>query len=98
MNRYPLWKYVLIAAALLFGFLYTLPNFFGESPAVQVSPVRAAVKTDTAELLRRVEEALKEGKIAQLGAFAEPGGVKVRFADTDAQSKARDLLNKYLLK
>ena len=95
MNRYPLWKYVLIAAALLFGFLYTLPNFFGESPAVQVSPVRAAVKTDSAELLRRVDEALKEGKIAQLGAFAEAGGVKVRFADTDAQSKARDLLNKY---
>ena len=46
MNRYPLWKYLVIAVAMLFGLIYTLPNFFGESPAVQVSPMRATLKVD----------------------------------------------------
>ena len=46
MNRYPLWKYVIVAFALLTGFVYTLPNFFGESPAVQVSTAKATLKTD----------------------------------------------------
>jgi preprotein translocase subunit SecD len=58
MNQYPLWKYLLILAALLAGLIYTLPNFFGESPAVQVSPLRANLKADAA-LLVRVESVLK---------------------------------------
>ena len=63
MNRYPLWKYLVIAVALLVGFVYTLPNFFGEVPAVQVSSSKATVKIDDA-LLAQVEEALKAAKIA----------------------------------
>ncbi len=47
MNRFPLWKYVLIGITLVVAFLYTLPNFFGEVPAVQVSPVRTSEKVDT---------------------------------------------------
>ena len=54
MNRYPTWVYVIVAIALTVGLLYTLPNFFGEAPAVQVAPVKATVKADTA-LLGRVE-------------------------------------------
>ena len=50
MNRYPLWKYVVIAVALLLGAIYTLPNFFGESPAVQVSSGKPMVKVDAARL------------------------------------------------
>jgi preprotein translocase subunit SecD len=95
MNRYPLWKYILIAIALAIGLLYTLPNFFGESPAVQVSSARATVKIDAA-LLGRVETILKDGSIAHTGAFLDPVGVKVRLADTDTQLKAKDLISKQL--
>ena len=43
MNRYPIWKYVVIAITMVFGLLYTLPNFFGEAPAVQVSSAKSTV-------------------------------------------------------
>ena len=46
MNRYPAWKYAIILVALVVAALYTLPNFFGESPAVQVSAAKAAFKVD----------------------------------------------------
>jgi preprotein translocase subunit SecD len=91
MNRYPLWKYVVIGVALVIGFVYTLPNLFGESPAVQVSPVRAAAKVDQA-LLKQVEDILKQGNVATEGIFLDPTGVKVRLPDTDTQLKAKDLL------
>ncbi|MEP6657800.1 MAG: protein translocase subunit SecD [Betaproteobacteria bacterium] len=91
MNRYPLWKYLIIIAALLIGLIYTLPNFFSESPAVQVSSSKAAVKIDSS-LLSTTEEALKGAGIAYSGATLDPLGVKVRFADTDAQSKAKEVL------
>ena len=95
MNRYPLWKYIVIAAALLIGITYTLPNFFGEAPAVQVSPLRAITKVDTG-LLEKVEQQLKAGNIPYVGAVLEAGSVKVRFQDTDTQLKAKDLLVKNL--
>ncbi|SCY20135.1 preprotein translocase subunit SecD [Nitrosospira sp. Nl5] len=95
MNRYPLWKYLIIAISILLGLFYTLPNFYGESPAVQVSPLRTAAKADTA-LLQRVEEALKKANLVPSGMFLEEGGVKVRFSDTDAQIKARDTLQSVL--
>ncbi len=91
MNRYPLWKYLIIAVSLVFGLLYTLPNFFGESPAIQVSPLRAGVTLNTA-LLQRVEQLLGKHQLAFNGSLLEPGGIKIRFADTDTQMKARDLL------
>ncbi|HET7062496.1 MAG TPA: protein translocase subunit SecD [Nitrosospira sp.] len=91
MNRYPFWKYLIIGVSILLGLLYTLPNFYGESPAVQISPLRTAAKADTA-LLQRVEDALKKSGIASNGIFLDAGGVKVRFTDTDAQIKARDML------
>jgi preprotein translocase subunit SecD len=95
MNRYPLWKYILLVAALSFGFLYTLPNFFGEAPAIQVSSAKATVKIDSA-LLSRVEDILKAGGITHTGAFLDPVGVKVRLADTDTQLKAKDIVSKQL--
>ena len=63
MNRYPVWKYVVIVIAMLVGALYTLPNFFGESPAVQISSAKPAFKVDT-NTLARVEAALKAAGIA----------------------------------
>jgi preprotein translocase subunit SecD len=91
MNRYSLWQYLIIAIALIVGFVYTVPNFFGEVPAVQVSPLRSTAKADTA-LLGRVEEALKKGKIAADGVFLDATSVKARLPDTDAQIRAKDLL------
>ncbi len=91
MNRYPLWKYLVIGVALLISFIYTLPNFFGEVPAVQVLPVRTTEKVDTA-LLRKVETALSTAGIASQGVALDERGVKARFSGTDAQIKAKDAL------
>jgi preprotein translocase subunit SecD len=66
MNRYPLWRYILIGVLLVVAFLYTLPNFFGEEPAVQVSPVRTTEQADTA-LLERMEGLLREANVAYGG-------------------------------
>ncbi|WP_025041741.1 protein translocase subunit SecD [Nitrosospira briensis] len=95
MNRYPSWKYLIIAVSILLGLVYTLPNFYGESPAVQISPLRTAPKADTV-LLQRIEDALKKANLPVDGMFLEAGGVKVRFADTDTQIKARDTLQSLL--
>ncbi len=91
MNQYPLWKYLLILAALLAGLIYTLPNFFGESPAVQVSPLRASLKADAA-LLARVTTALKAASLNPEIVMLEGNSIKARFADTDSQLKAKDVL------
>jgi preprotein translocase subunit SecD len=95
MNRYPLWKYILIGVTLAIGLIYTIPNFFGEVPAVQVSPVRATLRSDDA-LRIRVEEILKKGGIAPDAIFLDSTGVKVRFEDTETQYRARDTLQKAL--
>ena len=89
MNRYPLWKYIVIAVALLVGALYALPNLFPEVPAVQVSS--AKVKVDAA-LLGTIEETLKAANIPFRGATLDATGVKVRFADPDTQIRAKDAL------
>jgi len=93
MNRYPLWKYVTVAVALVLGFIYTLPNFFGESPAVQVSSAKATLKVDQ-KTEARVAEALKTAGVAHDGMQLDFNGVKTRFKDTDTQLKAKDILEK----
>ena len=95
MNRYPAWKYALIALSVVIAFLYTLPNFYGESPAVQVSSGKATVKID-ASVLARVEEAFKKGNVAYTAALIDVNSVRVRFADTDTQLKAKDLATQAL--
>jgi preprotein translocase subunit SecD len=95
MNRYPVWKYILIAVAIVIGLVYTLPNFFPEVPAVQVSTSKATVKVD-AGTLATVEGALREAAIAHRGASLDATGVKVRFADPDTQLKAKDALQRRL--
>jgi preprotein translocase subunit SecD len=92
VNRFPPWKYALIALAIAAAFLYALPNFFGESPAVQVSSVRATVKVDAA-LMARAEDTLKAANIPYTGVLLEQTSVRVRFADTDTQLKAKDTID-----
>src|SRR6266550_116437 len=95
MNRYSAWKYVLIGVALFVGIVYTLPNFFPEVPAVQVSTSKANIKIDSSTL-QAVEEALKAATIAYRGETIDPTGIKVRFADADTQLKAKDVLQQKL--
>ncbi len=91
MNRFPLWKYLLIAIVLLVSIIYTLPNFYGEVPAVQISPTRAAYKADNL-LLKEVEDELNAAHITYSSAALTGDSIKVRFADTDLQLKAESVL------
>jgi len=95
MNQYPVWKYLLILVVLLTGLVYTLPNFYGESPAVQVSPLRKNLKVDTA-LLERVGNILNVANLTTQQMELSGNSVKVRFADTDTQLKAKDVLQSQL--
>jgi preprotein translocase subunit SecD len=99
MNRYPLWKYILIAVALLFGVLYTVPNFFGQSPAVQIGSAKATVKV-TSATMSTVEEVLQKAGIHAENVYYEntgtQGAVRARFANTDIQFKAKAQLEKAL--
>jgi preprotein translocase subunit SecD len=95
VNRFPAWKYVLIGVVVLAAALYTIPNFFGESPAVQVSSAKSTVRVDAA-LMSRVEALLNKASVAYTGAQLDATGVRVRFADTDTQLKARDIVEQGL--
>ena len=96
MNRYPVWKYAILVIALLVGVLYTLPNFFGEAPAVQVSSAKAIVKVDAA-VLQRVEEALKAAGVAADFVTLEGTSVRARFDTPDTQLKAKDAIQRALV-
>lgn len=96
MNRYPVWKYAILVIVLLVGTLYTLPNFFGEAPAVQVSAVKSSVKVDTA-VLQRVEEALKAASITPVSVSLEGNSVRAQLDSVDTQGKAKDAIQKVLV-
>jgi len=96
VNRYPAWKYALVALCVAVAALYTLPNFFGESPAVQVSSIGTTTRVDTA-LLARIEAALKLAGVAHTGVVLDEGSVRLRFADIDSQLKAKDVIAHELL-
>ncbi len=96
MNRYPIWKYTIIVIALVVGFLYTLPNFFGEAPAVQVSSAKVTIKLDAGTKLR-VEEILKASGLAADFVTLDNTSVKARFGNTETQLKAKDAIQKALI-
>jgi preprotein translocase subunit SecD len=96
MNRYPVWKYVILVVALLLGVVYTLPNFFGEAPAVQVSSAKATIKVDTSTL-QKVEEALKSAGVTPQNVVLEGTSIRARFESTDQQLKAKDAIQKALI-
>nr|WP_315222038.1 protein translocase subunit SecD [uncultured Duganella sp.] len=99
MNRYPVWKYILIAVAILLGALYSAPNYFGESPAVQVTSGKSTLKL-TSDMIAKVDEVLTREKIPHseltfdgTGTYAS---VRVRFPDPDTQFRAKAVLEKGL--
>jgi preprotein translocase subunit SecD len=96
MNRYPVWKYAIIVIAMLLGALYTLPNFFGEAPAVQVSSGKVTVKVDNSTLVK-VEEALKAAGLAPDTVTFDGNSIRARFDTTDNQLKAKDAIEKALI-
>ena len=99
MNRYPIWKYLTVLVAVVIGLLYTLPNLYGESPAVQISSAKSTLKLD-AGMLDRAQDILKKAGVPSTGAAFEQNGpvgtVRVRFANTDQQILARDTIEKAL--
>ena len=95
MNRYPVWKYAILVVALLVGVLYTLPNFFGEAPAVQVSAGKATGKVDTATL-GRVVQALTAANLQPQSISLEGSSIRVRVDSTDTQLKVKDALQRAL--
>ena len=99
MNRYPVWKYVLIVLVLLLGALYTIPNFFGESPAVQISSAKATIKLGH-DAVGLASQSLEKAGVRADNLFYEDlgnnGTVRVRFASTDLQFKAKTVLEQAL--
>ncbi|WP_062194192.1 MULTISPECIES: protein translocase subunit SecD [Caldimonas] len=95
MNRYPLWKYAILVIAVIVGFIYTLPNFYGEAPAVQVSSGKATVRVDES-VAERVRQALSAAGVAAEFVQLEGHSVRARFADTDTQIRARDVIDRAL--
>jgi preprotein translocase subunit SecD len=95
MNRYPVWKYAILVIALIVGLLYTLPNFFGEAPAVQVSSGKATLKVD-AGLVPRVAQSLKDAGIQADFVQLDGNSVRARFDSTDTQLKAKDAIDRAL--
>ncbi len=99
MNRYPLWKYLMIALVLMLGVIYTIPNFFGESPAVQISSAKATVKL-TPQAVAMATDALNKAGVRAENVFYEDlgnnGTVRARFASTDLQFKAKTVLEQAL--
>jgi preprotein translocase subunit SecD len=95
MNRYPLWKYATLVIALLVALIYTLPNFFPEAPAVQVSSGKATLKID-ASLAPQIEQILADAKLKPDFVQFEGNSVKARFGDLDSQRRAKDAITKSL--
>ncbi|MDV5171394.1 protein translocase subunit SecD [Photobacterium rosenbergii] len=94
LNRYPLWKNLMVVFALLIGLLYALPNVYGEDPAIQISGARGA--SADMSTLDAVTEDLEQNQISYKSVAFENGTVLVRFNDTNTQISARDILNDQL--
>lgn len=96
MNRYPVWKYAIILIVLLVSVLFTLPNFFGEAPAVQVSSAKSSIKADSTTQTK-IEETLKAAGLTPDGITFDGKSIKALFKDTDTQLKAKDAIQKSLV-
>ncbi len=96
MNRYPIWKYLVLALTLVIAALYTLPNFFGEAPAVQVSSLKAMTKVDEGTV-SRVEEALRAAGVKAEEVVLDGNSVRARLDTPDNQLRAKDAIQKALI-
>ncbi|WP_338491535.1 protein translocase subunit SecD [Erwinia aphidicola] len=90
LNRYPLWKYIMLIVVLLVGLLYALPNLYGEDPAVQVTGARGSAASE--QTLVQIQNALKQDNIQSKSLALENGAILARFANTDVQLRAREAI------
>ncbi|POP46731.1 protein translocase subunit SecD [Superficieibacter electus] len=90
LNRYPLWKYIMLVVVIVVGLLYALPNLYGEDPAVQITGVRGGVASE--ETLIQIQNTLQKDKITAKSMVLEEGAILVRFDSTDTQLRAREAL------
>ncbi|EJL6552823.1 protein translocase subunit SecD [Vibrio cholerae] len=94
LNRYPLWKYLMVMLTIVVAALYALPNIYGEDPAIQITGARgASVDMST---LDAVTDALNKAQLSQKSIALENGSILVRFNDTDTQISARDIISEAL--
>ncbi|QBR50716.1 protein translocase subunit SecD [Erwinia sp. QL-Z3] len=94
LNRYPLWKYIMLIVVLLGGLLYALPNLYGEDPAVQITGARGSAASE--QTLVQIQDALKQDNIQSKSIALENGAILARFANGDVQLRARDAITKVL--
>ncbi|EDJ4635538.1 protein translocase subunit SecD [Salmonella enterica] len=90
LNRYPLWKYIMLVVVIIVGLLYALPNLYGEDPAVQITGVRGVAASE--QTLIQVQKTLQEEKIPAKSVALEEGAILARFDSTDTQLRAREAL------
>jgi len=90
LNRYPLWKYIMLVVVIAVGLLYALPNLYGEDPAVQITGARGVAASE--QTLIQVQNTLKEEKITAKSVALEEGAILARFDTTDIQLRAREAL------
>lgn len=94
MNKYPLWKNIFLAIILVLGFIYAAPNIFGEDPAVQVTP-NSGVKS-APNLLNKISDAMRAANLSAKSIQQDNQTILIRFADTDTELKARDVIKNIL--
>ncbi|EKC6207925.1 protein translocase subunit SecD [Cronobacter sakazakii] len=90
LNRYPLWKYLMLVVVLIVGLLYALPNLYGEDPAVQITGARGVAASE--QTLIQVQNTLQKEKISAKSVALEEGAILARFDSTDTQLRAREAL------
>jgi len=94
-NQSPRWAYFLILTTILLSILFVMPNFYGESPAIQIMPIKSGEKIDT-ELLQSIEAALEKSEIKNTGLILENFNIKVKFKTAEEQLKAKSLVQNAL--
>ena len=94
-NHSARWKYLLILTTVMLSLIFVMPNFYGESPAIQIMPIKAGEKIDTS-LLQSIEETLEKSGIANTGLIVENFHIKVKLKTAEDQLKAKSLIQNSL--
>ena len=95
MNQSARWKYLLILTTILLSIIFVIPNFYGESPAIQVMPIKAGEKIDNS-ILQSIEKVLEKSEIQNSGLILENFRIKVKLKTAEDQLKAKGLIQKAL--
>jgi len=90
LNRYPLWKYILLVVVIFVGLLYALPNIYGEDPAIQISGTRG--NEVTVDTQKQIQTLLSEREIEAKSITFENNSILIRVANNDTQLKAKELI------